>query len=179
LKKSRAVLEHFLAVLREALGNIGEERLFQDERGYQAELLQELGRRLERGSLPGDPIIQQEYQKRLPLHKIRIRPDIIVHVPFDRGLAKTRDEGNFVAIELKRCATAKTARQAFANLALMKKALKYPLTIFINVDSEETHRAICPKSIAGQTVCFAVLLEEGKPVVRTAKGRLEQAKRSN
>jgi len=179
LKKSRAVPEHFLTVLRDALGNIGEARLFQDERGYQGELLQELGRRLERGSLPGDPIIQQEYQKRLPLHKVRIRPDIIVHVPFDRGLTGSRDEGNFVAIELKRRATAKTARQAFANLALMKKALKYPLTIFINVDSEETHGAICPKSIAGQTVCFAVLLEGGKPVVRTAKGRLEEAKRPN
>jgi hypothetical protein len=101
-----------------------------------------------------------------------------VHVPFDRGLAESRDEGNFVAIELKRRATEKTARQAFANLVLMHKALKYPLTIFINVDSGETHSALCPKSIAAQTVCFAVLLEDGEPVVRMEKGRLEQAKRS-
>lgn len=166
MKKSRTVPKYFLTVLREALGNIREERLFRDERGYQGELLQELGRRLEPGSLPGSPIIQQEYQKRLPLHKIRIRPDIIVHIPFDRGLLERRDEGNFVAIELKRRATVKTARKAFRNLAQIKKVLRYPLTIFINVDSEETHAPLCPKGIAEQTVCFAVRLENGNPAVR-------------
>lgn len=52
--------------------------------------------------------------------------------------------------------------QAFANLVKMKKALKYRLTIFINIDSDQTQVALCPKSIAGQTVCFAVRLEEGR-----------------
>jgi hypothetical protein len=98
-------------------------------------------------------------------HRLRIRPDIIVHVPFDRGFTQARDQGNFTAIELKRRATAKTAKKAFANLALMKRALKYPLTIFINVDSEQTHSGLCPKSIIGQTVCFAVLLRGDKPIV--------------
>jgi hypothetical protein len=71
-------------------------------------------------------------------------------------------------MELKRRATRESARGAFANLVKMKKALKYPLTIFINIDSDQTHVALCPKGIAGQTVCFAVRLEEGRPVVRSA-----------
>jgi hypothetical protein len=49
----------------------------------------------------------------------------------------------------------------------MKKALKYPLTVFINVDSEQTHAGLCPRIIAAQTVCFAIRLEHGEPIVRT------------
>ena len=158
--------KQFLSLLRQSLENIREERFFQDERGFQGALLQELSQRVAHGAFPGDPIIEQEYQKRLPLHRIRIRPDIIIHIPFERGVAEGRDEGNFVAMELKRRATTKKAKEAFANLAQMKKALKYPLTIFINIDSEQTHAALCPKSIAGQTACFAVRFEDGRSVVR-------------
>jgi hypothetical protein len=61
------------------------------------------------GVLPDDPVVQQEYQKRLNRHGIRIRPDIIMQIPFGRGLAEQRDEANFVAIELKRMATEKRA----------------------------------------------------------------------
>jgi len=168
LKKSRAMPDRkpFLALLQQALENIREEQLFNDERGFQGALLQELGKRLPEGMRPEDPMLQQEFQKRLLRHGIRIRPDIIIHVPFERGVAENREEGNFVAMELKRRATGKTAREAFANLVKMKKALKYPLTISINIDSDETCAALCPKSIAGQTVCFAVRLEDGRPVVR-------------
>jgi hypothetical protein len=112
-------------------------------------------------------MLQQEYQKRLLRHGIRIRPDIIIHVPFERGVAESREEGNFVAMDLKRRATRESGKGAFANLAKMKKSLKYPLTIFINIDSDQTHVGLCPKSIAGQTVCFAVRLEEGRYVVRS------------
>jgi hypothetical protein len=169
VKKSRAMPDRkpFLALLQQALENIHEEQLFQDERGFQGALLQELDRRLPEGRRPEDPMLQQEYQKRLFRHGIRIRPDIIIHVPFERGVAESREKGNFVAIELKRRATRESAKGAFANLAKMKKSLKYPLTIFINIDSDQTHVALCPKSIAGQTVCFAVRLEEGRSVVRT------------
>jgi hypothetical protein len=69
-------------------------------------------------------------------------------------------------VELKRRATAKKAKEAFASLAQMKKSLKYPLTIFINIDSAQTYVALCPKSIAGQTACFAVRFEDGRSVVR-------------
>ena len=169
MKQPRAMPEQFLALLRQALGNISEDVFYRDERGFQGALLHELGKRLERGVFPDDPIIQQEYQKRLRAHAIRIRPDIIIHIPFERGLAERRDEGNFVAMELKRRATSKRAKAAFSNLALIKKALKYPLTIFVNVDSEQTHADLCPKSIAEQTVCFAVRLEDRKPIVRTER----------
>jgi|SRR5208282_2386917 len=157
----------FLALLQQALENIREEQLLKDERGFQGALLQELGKRLPEGARPEDPMLQQEYQKRMLRHGIRIRPDIIIHVPFERGIAQSREEGNFVAMELKRRATSKTARGAFANLAKLKKALKYPLTIFINIDSDEACAALCPKSIANQTVCFAVSWENGRPAVKS------------
>ena len=169
MKNAQASPTRFVTALTQALGGINEERSFQDERSFQGALLQELARRFERGVLPGDPIIEEEYQKRLREHGLRIRPDIIVHVPFDRGLAEGRDEGNFVAIELKRRASEKAAKKAFANLAQMKRVLKYPLTIFINVDSERTLSDLCPKSIIGQTFCFAVRLEDGKSIVRMEK----------
>jgi hypothetical protein len=43
-------------------------------------------------------------------------PTVIIHVPFERDVAESREEGNFVAMELKRRATSKTANGAFANL---------------------------------------------------------------
>jgi hypothetical protein len=167
LNKPRSIPDEFLALLRQSLESISEEVFYRDERGFQGALLHELNMRLGHGVSPEDPIVQQEYQKRLRHHGIKIRPDIIFHIPFERGFAQGRHEGNFVAVELKRRATGKRAKDAFANLALMKKALKYPLTVFINIDSEETHAALCPRNIADQTVCFAVRLEDGKPAVRT------------
>lgn len=158
--------EDFLRQLREALESIREERFFQTERGFQGELLAELRKRLKAAALPGDPIIEQEYQKRLPDHGLKIRPDLIVHIPFERGTFGRRDEGNFVAIELKLRATANDAADAFNNLRLLNEVLHYPLTIFINIDSEETHARMCPMKIAGQTICSAVRLENGRAVVR-------------
>lgn len=52
--------------------------------------------------------------------------------------------------------TEKDARGEFANLEQMHDAVRYPLTIFINIDSKETHSKLCPESIASQTICFAV-----------------------
>lgn len=169
LKTTRSISAVFLTALNESLQSISEPVLYGDERGFQGALLHELNARPGHGVLPDDPVIQQEYQKRLRHHRIKIRPDIIVHIPFERGSMEDRDEGNFVAIELKRRATAKEARHAFASLAQMKRILRYPLTVFINVDTEETCVKLCPRSIAGQTVCFAVRLNEGKPVVKAER----------
>jgi hypothetical protein len=159
--------KRFLSVLHEALGNIREPRFFETERGYQGELLVQLAKKLKTAAFPGDPIVEQEYQKTMPLHGIKIRPDIVIHIPFERGHVESRDQGNFVAIELKRRSTENEARSDFANLAQMHEVLRYPLTIFINIDSEKTHSAACPQSIARQTVSFAVRLEDGKPVIRS------------
>lgn len=117
------------------------------------------------GCFPGDPIVEQEYQKRFQLHGINIRPDLIVHIPFDRGTARTRADRDFVAVELKRRATKKGACSDFESLELIKNRLGYPLTVFVNIDSAETYAEICPPSIAKQTVCFAVRLKDGNPVV--------------
>jgi hypothetical protein len=156
----------FLNALIDSVGAIDEARLFQDERGYQGELLQELARRFDKGGFPGDPIVQQEYQKTIPSHGIRIRPDIIVHIPFERGALKDRRQGNFIAIELKRNADEKAARQAFGNLQVMKEALAYPLTVFVNIDSDFTYMDLCPENIAEQTVCISVSLVDWKTSVR-------------
>jgi hypothetical protein len=153
--------------MRSALESIREPRFYETERGFQGELLVQLVNRLKDAEFPGDPIVEQEYQKTMPAHGINIRPDIVIHIPFERGLARQREEGNFVAIELKLRSTENEARGDFANLEQMHERLHYPLTIFINIDSEETHAALCPKGIAGQTACFAVQLKDGEPVVQS------------
>jgi hypothetical protein len=143
---------------------IVEPRFFETERGYQGELLAELRARLHDIGLPDDPVIEQEYQKRLREHGLTIRPDLIVHIPFDRGATQDRRDGNFVAIEIKR--DRNKVREAFASLAAIERALDYALTILIVVDSAETFAEQCPPDIARKTVCFAARLEDGRPVVR-------------
>ena len=154
----------FVSVMREALEAIREPRLFESERGYQGELLAMLHARLAEAGFPGNPMIEQEYQKRLADHGITIRPDLIIHVPFGRGATEHRRDGNFVAIEIKRKSA--DVEQAFESLRKNCEALDYPLTVFVNIASQETHADSCPASIAHQTVCFAVLLKDGTPVVR-------------
>lgn len=94
--------EQFLPLFMEALATIREPRFYDTERGYQGEVLAELRSRLVGAGLPGDPVVEQEYQKTIPQHGLTIRPDIIIHIPFDRGVTGSRREGNFVAVELKR-----------------------------------------------------------------------------
>jgi len=157
--------KQFLTLLQDALENIRDPRFFETERGFQGELLIQMGKRLKYAELPGDPIVEQEYQKTLPDHGLKIRPDIIVHIPFERGRVERRDQGNFVAMELKLRASENDARGDFDSLVQMREVLGYPLTIFINIGSAETHAALCPEAIRGQTVCFAVRLKDGKPVL--------------
>ena len=158
--------DRYLALFIEALEAIKQPRFFDSERGYQGELLAELRNRIDGAGLPGERIVEQEYQKTIPAHGLRIRPDIIIHIPFGRGVTKSRKVGNFVAIELKRRASEKQARAAFENLRHIKEAINYPLTVFLNIDSANPHAELCPGSIAAQTVCVAVRLENGNPVIR-------------
>ncbi len=161
--------ERFIVIFIEALKAIREPQFFEDERGYQGELLAELRNRIEGAGLLSDPIIQQEYQKTLPKHDIRIRPDIIIHIPFSRGFTRNRKEGNFIAVELKRRASKRKAEDAFESLRRIKDALNYPLTIFLNIDSANPRAELCPDSIAAQTLCVAVQLEDGEPAIRMQK----------
>lgn len=158
-------MEEFLALFQQALAAIKEPRFFATERGYQGALISELKSRIAEADFPDDPIVEQEYQKTLPNHGINIRPDIIIHIPFERGLNQRRDQGNFVAIEMKRQSTAADAEADFASLTLLKERLGYPITIFLNIDSAETHAQHCPARIGAQTVCFAVRLHDMEPNV--------------
>lgn len=87
-------MEHFLTLFQEALAAIRESRPYATERGYQGALIGDLQKRLDGAALPGDPIIEQEYQKTLPHHGITVRPDLIIHIPFERGATRRRNEGN-------------------------------------------------------------------------------------
>jgi hypothetical protein len=150
--------------MKQALEAVREPRFFQSERGYQGELLAMLRPRLPEGGFDGDPIIEQEHQKRFSAHKINIRPDLLIHIPFERGTTECRTQGNFVAIEIKRRSA--DVQEAFESLRKISEALDYALTVFVNIDSQQTHADLCPASIAQRTVCFAVLLEDGAPVVK-------------
>lgn len=162
----------FLVALRAALSAIREPRYFQTERGYQGALLTELQSRLTNLRFPNQrPIIEQEYQKVQSVHRTKIRPDIIVHIPFERATFRRRNQGNFVAIEIKRRANSSRAKKDFKSLLRMKRQLRYPLTVFINVDSSVTHDDLCPDLIASQTYCFAVKLNGPVPVIVEKKCR--------
>ena len=56
------------------MSQIREPRLYKTERGYQGELYAELRARPAQAGFAGDPIIEQEYQKRIDAHGIKIRP---------------------------------------------------------------------------------------------------------
>src|ERR1700678_511295 len=111
--------EEFLAALHSAILSITEPRYFESERGFQGALIAQLEMRLAGLSFADKPIIEQEYQKTFPAHGLTIRPDILLHVPFERGETQNRWEGNFVALELKLRASAKDADDDFSSLSLL------------------------------------------------------------
>lgn len=126
-------------IIVECLKSVRRARFFETERGYQGELLAELRARLPQAGLPGHAIVEQEYQKRLPDHGVRVRPDIIIHVPTPDG--RNRRQGNFAVFELKRRAGQAEAREDFASLDAVLGALDYPLGVFVNIASFHTQAA--------------------------------------
>lgn len=139
----------FLDVFRQAIAAIKEPRFYESERGYQGELLVELSMRLRNDThFPGNPILEQEYQKRSKDHGMTIRPDLILHIPFERGDFSSHREGNFVAIELKLRASEGEAKEDFESLLKIENALDYPLVIFLNIDSDNAYAHACPQEIA-------------------------------
>lgn len=94
--------EKFLDAFRSSIQAINNKRYFSTERGYQRQLLAELKNNLDIEKLfDGNTIVEQEYQKTLEKHGIRIRPDIIIHVPYKREMHKNRLKNNFVVIQIK------------------------------------------------------------------------------
>ena len=113
-------------------------RYFETERGYQGALIAELQNELTSFNWD-NAIIEQEYQKRIRPHGIRVRPDIIIHVPFNSDEHNTRGEGNFVVFELKLNARENAALTDLENLSQMCSLLNYPLGVFININASSTH----------------------------------------
>lgn len=151
----------FLRIFRLSLNAITEGRLFQTERGFQGQLVAELAKNLNRDAIwPDNPIVEEEYQKRAKDHGTTIRPDLIIHVPFDRGLHDSRRDGNYVVIQLKRNASADAASKDFADLDFMFRELRYELGIFVNVDSGVTFFDRYEGDFSERLHCFAVRLNQ-------------------
>lgn len=154
--------------LRKSMMSIVDPRFYETERGYQGALIAQLTAHLDWAKFAGSPIIEQEYQKTLPNHGMKIRPDAIIHIPFVLGGFEERTQGNFVAVELKRKASVADAVADYESLLLMAQRLAYPLTIFINIDSEDNHHEHCPAEIREQTYSVAVRLKDGVPVLNAS-----------
>jgi hypothetical protein len=158
--------KEFLRVFRPSIRAIKESRLFQTERGYQGQLVAELSKRLDRDAIwPDNPIVETEYQKRAKDHGTTIRPDLIVHVPFDRGVYDHRQDGNYVVVQLKRKATLNAALKDFTDLDYMFRELRYELGIFVNIDSDETFFDDYAGDFGGRLHCFAVRLIKNLPTI--------------
>ncbi len=155
-----------LNVIAESLTSVTDPHYYEDERGFQGEFYAQLRLRLRGIALPEGALLREEYQKRLAEHGLRIRPDIILHEPFDPGRHRGRDEGNHAVMELKRHATPGTAADAFTNLVAMIDTLNYPLGVFINIDSSRTWAEAVPEAHRARVACLAVHLDEnGEPLV--------------
>jgi hypothetical protein len=147
------------AALRESLLAITTPRLFETERGYQGALLEQLGRRLR---LTAPAIAEQEYQKQMQHHGLRIRPDIIIHEPFDPDRHANRMEGNIAVLELKLRASAADAAEDFRKIGDMIRVLQYPVGFFINVSSTLTYGELIPDDLKECVFPFAASLKDGK-----------------
>ena len=153
-------------VIAAALTSVTDPHYYEDERGFQGEFYAQLRLRLRDMALPEGALLREECQKRLAEHGLRIRPDIILHEPFDPRRHRGRDEGNHAVMELKRRATPRTAADAFTNLVAMIDALNYPLGVFINIDSPKTWAESVPEAQRSRIVCLAAHLDEnGQPLV--------------
>lgn len=158
--------KELLNVIAAALTSVTDPHYYEDERGFQGELYAQLHLRLRGMALPGGALLREEYQKRFAEHGLRIRPDIILHEPFDPSRHRGRDEGNHAVMELKRRATPGTAANAFTNLVAMIDALNYPLGVFINIDSPKTWAESVPEAHRARIFCLATHLDEnGEPQV--------------
>lgn len=145
--------EDLIGAFHAALASIVEPRFFETERGFQGALLGELHRRV---PLAAGTVIEQEYQKRLLVHGISQRPDIIIHEPFDPSRHREPSEGNYAVLEIKRRSTERQATLDFEKLRVMTEVLDYPLAVFVNIDSADTYVEVSPPELREHLVCFAV-----------------------
>lgn len=158
--------ETFLNIFRDSIRAITDSRYFSNERAYQAALFAELKNKANIEQIfSSDAILEPEYQKTLRKHRITIRPDIIIHVPYKKGMHSNRRGGNFVVIQLKRKASKSKAREDFDKLDLMFEKLDYPLGIFLNINSANTFFNCYTGDYSERLHCFAVRLVNHEVVI--------------
>lgn len=161
------LLGHLTAALR----TIITPRFYQNERGFQGELLVRLRQTIPADFLLDEMIIEQEHQKNITLHGLGGRPDIIIHEPYDESHHSSRRDGNHVVIEIKRSASLSRAIEDITSLINMIETLDYPLAIFINIASDNTWADRVPTEWRDRIVCFAVYLQNGEAhVIRSDVG---------
>ena len=128
-----------LRCVTEALKQVRRRRFFKSERGFRGQLQAKLEKLLrENNVIPDEAVVEEEYQKRESNHDMKYRPDILVHIPFEAGVTKSRKEGNFIAFELKLRANKKIASEDLKKLNAYLKKLDYELGIFVNIGSDES-----------------------------------------
>ncbi|MEH6416204.1 hypothetical protein [Pseudomonas sp. CGJS7] len=158
--------EQLLGTIAMSLAAVRTPHYYEDERGFQGEFYAQLHRQLQDVILPEGAILREEYQKRLLQHGLKIRPDIILHEPFNPDRHHGRDDGNHAVMELKRRAKRRDAIDAFKNLISMIDTLRYPLGVFINIDSLTTWAELVPEDYRSRITCLAVSLgKNGVPQV--------------
>ncbi len=128
-------IENLYTIIKESVVSIENPRFYETERGFQGALVSEINKRYQ-SSLK---IVEQEYQKSLMSHNLNIRPDILIHQPFDRKVMRSRKEGNKVVMELKLRGNQSECLSDYDNLSNMCKYLDYELAVFINISSEYTY----------------------------------------
>jgi hypothetical protein len=74
----------------------------------------------------------------------------------------SRQDGNIAVIELKLNASQADAQGDFGSLGTMMAALHYPMAIFINIASDQTHASLVPDAAKGRITCFAVANRENR-----------------
>ena len=159
-----------IKILHAALNRIHEPRLFATERGYQGQLHGEIDNLIGEENALLRPLVEEEYQKRLGAHGTRLRPDIIVHVPYERGVSPNRRKDNYLVILLKLSAGRAKAEDDFNRLVKMCTALDYPLAAFVNVSSTQLWLPDYERPAGSFTLFeFAVTLVDGKPHIVSAK----------
>lgn len=158
--------DRFIRVFRESLEVITEKRFFSSERGYQGQLISELNNRLVMELIFSNrAAVEQEYQKRLKDHNIRIRPDIIIHVPYVEGIHSSRKEDNYVVIQLKKNSSKEDALDDFKKIDLLFQKLDYPLGVFLNIDAEKNFYSSYLGEYRNRIHCFAVRLSAKDKVI--------------
>jgi len=157
--------EEMLKLVLDSVSSIKEKKLFKTERGYQGELLAEIHSRLKGQEWAGDPILEQECQKRLGLHGLTIRPDLIIHIPFERGNVKERKDGNFCVIELKLRASQRDIQDDLKKLSDMCNLLRYGCGIFVNIDAHRSKTTANFCDLKGPLYSIATALVGDNPVV--------------